>query len=136
MAAASSAETTRLHAIRRHLASAQWVERGRGDAGVRRSEGTSRGRSGVRRRVGVIAQVVVHARGVKVQERRRVGHWSVRLGLYIRAETVRRVLTVHGDGVRRLRVVQVRLHRGHVVLEVCVVFHEGAAGVLEESRIH
>ena len=72
MAATSSAEPARLQAIRRHLASTQTVERGWGDAVVRGCEWTD-GRGGrVGRRVGVVAEVVVHVRRVKVEQRRRV----------------------------------------------------------------
>jgi len=72
VAAASSAEPARLHAVRRHLASAQIVERGRGDAVVCGSERTGGRGSRVGRRVGVVAEVV-HVRRIKVEQRRRVG---------------------------------------------------------------
>lgn len=73
VAAASSTEPAGLHAVRGHLAGAQVVERRGRNAGVCGSERTSRGGSCIRRRVGVVAEVVVHVRRVKVEQRRPVG---------------------------------------------------------------
>lgn len=51
-------------------------------------------------------------------------------------ELIQRPLTVHGDAVGRLGVLQVRIDRRHVVLEARSVHEVGALGVFEESGFH
>lgn len=67
VAATSSAETTRLHTVRRHFTTAQRIERGGRDAVVRGGVRTCGGGGGVRRGIRIVAEVIVHVRRVKVK---------------------------------------------------------------------